>query len=143
MVKRRRAERLPTPEAALPPKWTSFPPTPLSSFDLGNMDFEQRDRARVLDWERRQAWEREQLMAQREHLMAQVLASLVEAQTKARPGPKGKAPLKQLAIEAAMSLRADGKRVTAPAVRRRMQINGKAAPCSNRAIQNWIRPFRK
>jgi hypothetical protein len=76
--------------------------------------------------------------------MARELAELraLVVRTKARSGPKG-SPLKQRAIEAAKSLEASGKPVTATTVRRRMEKDGNIVPHTNRMIQNWIKPVRK
>lgn len=56
------------------------------------------------------------------------------------PGPDP-SPLKQSAIEAAINLRNAGKRVTASAVRKRLQNIGIIVRHTNRTISNWIGRF--
>jgi hypothetical protein len=87
--------------------------------------------------ERQQARERDQRMARE---LAELRALVVR--TKVRPGLK-ESPLALIAIEAAKSLKAAGKPVTATTVRRRMEKDGNIVPHTNRMIQNWIKPVRK
>jgi hypothetical protein len=58
------------------------------------------------------------------------------------PGPDP-SPLKDLAIEAAISLRRESKRITTSAVRTRLKNSGTIVPHTDRQISSWIRPFRK
>jgi hypothetical protein len=107
---------------------------PLASFDLSQMNFEDRPTALARHQDAHRVWEQEQRLA--------ALLACLAPPPKVRPGRK-ESPLEQIAINAAISLRAEGKRVTAPAVRRRIEINGTIVPYTNRRIQDWIKPFRK
>jgi hypothetical protein len=74
------------PPAPQPPKWTRFPPTPSSSFTLGNLSPEERQHRRDQDHRDQQAWGREQRQERRAREVDRALEAAQAAQRELEQG---------------------------------------------------------